>query len=82
MRSDVVDQPPTTYSRSQLCIDTRWDDPRSDEDRDAPPASDGFEVRFDSNAALEVVQWTDDARLRGFEEAFFAEGGKTNAQGF
>ncbi|TNY23116.1 family 71 glycosyltransferase [Rhodotorula diobovata] len=65
-----------------LCIDTRWDDPRSDEDRDAPPASDGFEVRFDSNAALEVVQWTDDARLRGFEEAFFAEGGKTNAQGF
>ncbi|GAA5929822.1 hypothetical protein JCM3775_006564 [Rhodotorula graminis] len=65
-----------------LCIDTRWDDPRSDDDRAAPPASDGFEVRFDGGEALEIVQWSDEPRLRGFEAAFFAEGGKLNAQGF
>ncbi|GAA5998961.1 uncharacterized protein JCM10292_005826 [Rhodotorula paludigena] len=45
-------------------------------------AGDGFELRFVEDEATEVVAWKDDARLRGFEEAFFAEGGKLNGKGF
>ncbi|POY72267.1 hypothetical protein BMF94_4701 [Rhodotorula taiwanensis] len=45
-------------------------------------APDGFEVKFDSNEVLEVVQWGDDPRLRDFEAAFFDEGGVVNGQGF
>ncbi|GAA6037587.1 hypothetical protein JCM8097_006128 [Rhodosporidiobolus ruineniae] len=96
---------------SALCIDTRYDDPRSEEDRltaqysvaaaspnpDNKPldelarevdiswtaAPDGWEARWgDQGEVLEVVQWTDDPRLRGFEEAFFQEGGKLNGKGF
>ncbi|GAA5969200.1 hypothetical protein JCM8115_004315 [Rhodotorula mucilaginosa] len=45
-------------------------------------APDGFEVKFDANEVLEVVQWADDPRLRDFEAAFFDEGGVVNGQGF
>lgn len=43
-------------------------------------SGDGVEIKFEN--PLEVLEWKDDARLRDFEEAFFAEGGKVNGQGF
>ncbi|BGP51654.1 hypothetical protein JCM10450v2_007604 [Rhodotorula kratochvilovae] len=95
---------------SALCIDTRWEDPRSSAelssaaysaalslpnpssfpledlaatvDLSYTAAPDGFEVRFAAGEALEVVQWAEEPRLRGFEEAFFAEGGRLNGKGF
>ncbi|GAA6021382.1 hypothetical protein JCM10207_002029 [Rhodosporidiobolus poonsookiae] len=45
-------------------------------------AEDAWEMKWNSNEVLEVVQWKDDPRLRDFEEAFFAEGGKVNGRGF
>ncbi|BGP43439.1 hypothetical protein JCM10449v2_007474 [Rhodotorula kratochvilovae] len=95
---------------SALCIDTRWEDPRSSAelssaaysaalslpnpssfpledlaatvDLSYTAAPDGFEVRFAAGEALEVVQWAEEPRLKGFEEAFFAEGGRLNGKGF
>ncbi|GAA5875087.1 hypothetical protein JCM16303_005003 [Sporobolomyces ruberrimus] len=45
-------------------------------------ANDAFETRLCGEDLTEVVQWKDDPRLRGFEEAFFQEGGVLNGQGF
>ncbi|GAA5958578.1 hypothetical protein JCM3765_006679 [Sporobolomyces pararoseus] len=98
---------------SALCIDYRYEDPRTDSQkldakisvarsRENPlnqtleelakeikdddvcycAANDGFETRLCGEDLTEVVQWKDDPRLRGFEDAFFAEGGKLNGKGF
>lgn len=46
-------------------------------------APDGFETKLcGEENPTEVVQWKDDPRLRGFEDAFFEVGGHLNAKGF
>ncbi|BGP20067.1 hypothetical protein JCM10213_003549 [Rhodosporidiobolus nylandii] len=46
-------------------------------------APDGWESTWCSGEdVLEIVQWKDDPRLRGFEEAFFREGGQLTGKGF
>jgi alpha 1,2-mannosyltransferase len=95
---------------SALCIDYRYEDSRTDDQRwDAKlsvaramenplnqtleeiakevdvcycAANDGFETRLCGEDLTEVVQWRDDPRLRGFEDAFFQEGGHLNGKGF
>ncbi|GAA5873215.1 hypothetical protein JCM8547_008603 [Rhodosporidiobolus lusitaniae] len=46
-------------------------------------APDSWETKWcNGDDVTEIVQWKDDPRLRGFEEAFFREGGKLNGKGF
>ncbi|GAA5907033.1 uncharacterized protein JCM6883_006119 [Sporobolomyces salmoneus] len=95
---------------SALCIDYRYEDPRTDDQRQEAKlsvarhlenplnqtieelakevdvcycaANDGFETRMCGEEVTEIVKWKDDPRLRGFEDAFFQEGGHLNAKGF
>jgi len=95
---------------SALCIDYRYDDPRTSEQIDTTKlavaefspnpknltmvelakevdvcycaSGDGFETRLCGQDWTEVVNWGDDSRLKGFEDAFFKEGGKLNGAGF
>lgn len=54
-------------------FDGNWDDV----DVSYTVSSDGVEIKFEN--PLEVVQWSQDGRLRDFEAQFFANGGKLNA---
>ena len=95
---------------SALCIDYRYEDPRTTEQIDTTKlavaqfspnpknltmgelakevdvcycaSGDGFETRMCGQDWTEVVSWADDPRLKGFEDAFFKEGGKLNGVGF